>query len=238
VTISLPLSVTRNVRRAPRLGHTRAGEGDDAQRKNVIGQGRFNNRCFACAFQFGSWDGFELHHLDGDHGNSASENLVPICFMCHWPLHLDLTLRELSPNPGRIIYLPELQQAELNQLLYAIGAHGYTNSQHAEPKAGETDQNDRSAWSVYSKLEARAEAVEKANGKTVRPGLSQVHAMVRLLQDVGDDRYASRDEWLAGCRYLPPLSEVIKRATDWSTKGAAFSNLPVASWKSIAGVAA
>lgn len=228
MTVTLSLSVTRNVRRAPRLGHTRAGEGVDALRQQVIGQGRHNRRCAACSFQFGAWEGFELHHLDGDHGNVAIDNLVPICTLCHWPLHLDLVLRELSGNAGRVIYLPELQQHELNQLLYAIGFHAATNSQ----VDGEAD---RSASKVYARLEARAEAVEKVNGKTVRTGLSQVHVMVRLLQDIKDERYLDRDGWLAGCRYLPPLSEIVRLAPEWATNGAGLAHLPLASWKSIAG---
>ncbi|THD00530.1 HNH endonuclease, partial [Panacagrimonas perspica] len=53
-----------------------------------------------CSFQFGQWNGFELHHLDGDHTNLSADNVVPICTLCHWPMHLDQVLRELPSDPG------------------------------------------------------------------------------------------------------------------------------------------
>ncbi|MFD1043129.1 HNH endonuclease signature motif containing protein [Pseudoxanthomonas kaohsiungensis] len=223
--------MTRDVRRAPRLGHTRAGEGVDELREQVIRQGRFKRRCAVCSFQFGQWNGFELHHLDGDHTNLSADNVVPICTLCHWPMHLDLVLRELPSDPGLIVYLPEVSQVEMNQLLCATAVH-----QMQANKADETSR-DRTAWALYERIKARSSLVEQVDGKTLRPGLSQIHGMVRVLQECNDARYAERDNWLAGCRYLPPFVELVRRAEEWVQDGAAYAGLPVASWPSIAVVA-
>lgn len=228
----ISLSVCRNVRRAPLPGHTSAsdgagGSGARALRDHVIQQGRFNRRCHFCDFQFGNWDGFEVHHLDGDHSNDAIDNVVPICFLCHLPFHLDLVAKRwpgAGSDPGRIIRCPELPQQELNLLVYALiyGA--------AQARTSDDGGTLQQAWSVYNRLHARGDAAEQEGRRTVRPGLSKVHVVVRLLQDANDARYQARDTWLAGLRYLPPFEPMMKMATQWAKDGAAFSKLPPASW--------
>lgn len=229
---SISLSVCRDVRRAPLPGHTSASDGAGgigarALRERVIGQGRFNRCCHYCSFKFGSWDGFEVHHLDGDHSNEATENLVPICFLCHLPFHIDL-VASLWPGSGseigRIIRCPELEQPELNQLLYAV----FFASAHA--RVSGDDAAAQQAWGVYRRLEARGDATEQEGGRTVRSGLSKVHVVARLLQDANEGRYQQRDTWLAGLRYLPPYEPMVKLANHWAQEDAAFAKLPPATW--------
>lgn len=239
MTDSISLSVCRDVRRAPLPGHTSAsdgagGDGAHTLRERVIQQGRFNRGCYFCDFQFGHWDGFEVHHLDGDHSNESTENVVPICFLCHLAFHLDLISRRwpsVGGDVGRIIRCPELSQQELNQLLYAL----FLSAAHAR----KSDDNDagRLAWSVYNRLNARGDAAEQEGGRTVRPSLSKVHVVVRLLQDASETRYLERDAWLSGLRYLPPFEPMVQLAAHWVKDGAAFSKLPPASWSQLLGVA-
>ncbi|WP_125428885.1 hypothetical protein [Stenotrophomonas maltophilia] len=228
MSVDLTLSVSRDIRRSPRHGHTRAGESDsmDALRGSVLGQGRHGRRCASCSVHFGAWDGFELTHLDGDHSNDRLENLAPICRLCHWSLHLDLIVRKNSSEPGVLIYLPELEQFELNQLLYAIGAYECEASEPGGPQ-------ERIGWKLYGKLEGRSAVLEGDSATGERAGLSKIHSVVRLLQDVKDERYATRSEWLHGCRYLPALSEVLKESAELRKHGAAFAAIPFASWSVI-----
>lgn len=196
-------------------------------RDRVIQQGRFNRCCHFCSFHFGDWDGFEVHHLDSDHSNEATENVVPICFLCHLTFHLDLVSKRwpsAGGDVGRVIRCPELTQQELNLTLYAL----FYSVAHA--RVSGDDEASRQAWSVYSRLHARGDAAEQEGGRSVRPGLSKVHVVVRLLQDASDARYADRDRWLAGLRYLPPFEPMVVMASQWAKDGAAFSKLTPASW--------
>lgn len=173
-----------------------------------------------------------MDHLDGDHSNDATENLAPICFLCHLPLHLDLIAKRWPGNGedvGRIIRCPELPQQDINLLLYALFFAA------AEARSSSDEAVSRQAWSVYNRLNARGEAVEQEGTRTVRAGLSKVHVVARLLQDASDARYRMRDTWLSGLRYLPPFEPMVKMAGQWAKEGAAFSKLPVASWAQLAG---
>lgn len=241
MTDDISLSVCRDVRRAPLPGHTSAsdgagGSGVRALREQVIGQGQHRQQCRFCKFAFGNWDGFELHHLDGDHGNTAKENVTPICLLCHLPFHLDLVAKRWpgqgGGEVGRIIRCPELSQPELNLTLYALFFSA------SQARLRNDDDASRRAWSVYHRLQARGEATEQEAGRTVRPGLSKVHVVVRLLQDASEARYRTRDVWLEGLRYLPPYEPMIDLAAQWAKDGAAFSKLDVVSWPTLVGSAA
>lgn len=228
----ISLSVCRDVRRAPLPGHTSAhdgagGSGARALREKVMAQGRHGGRCHFCHFKFGNWNGFEVHHLDANHSNNESENLVPICFLCHLPFHLDLVAKRwpgASGEVGRVIRCPELSQAALNQMLYALFYAA------AKARASDDDDQTRQIWSVYHRLQARGDALEQEGGRTVRRDLSKVNVVVRLLQDASDAWYADRDSRLSGCRYLPPFEPMIDMASQWAQEGAGFSKLDVGTW--------
>ena len=236
----LPLSVCRDVRRAPLPGHTSAsdaagGSGARALRERVIGQGRFNRSCHCCSFRFGNWDGFEVDHLDGNHSNDATENLAPICFLCHLSLHLDLVAsrwQSSGADIGRIIRCPELEQTELNLLLYALFFATHQARESGDEAAA------LQAWKVYNRLQARGEAAEQEGGRTVRPGLSRVNVVTRLLQDASEARYQNRESWLSGLRYLPPFEPMVKLASHWALNDAAYSKLPPSTWPQLLGSAA
>ncbi|MGX9960619.1 hypothetical protein ACW0US_17875 [Xanthomonas euvesicatoria] len=229
----ISLSISRDVRHSPQPGHGRAGSGCDELRKETIRQARYGKRCYFCHLAFGESTEFELHHLDGDHANDSPDNVVPCCYLCHMPFHLDLILREHASDPGRLIYCPEINQERLNLLLMATGT---SSAKDMSLQSGGASASSK-GWGgqVYSKLLARADGMERAEGKLVRAGLSQVHAMVRLLQDAPADRYASRHEWLSGCLYLPPYALVLELCD--SSRAPAFAQLDFGSWDHIAGAA-
>lgn len=241
---AIVLSVGRDVRRSPLPGHTSrtdavgngARPGDKeiaALRHRVIGQSRFGRRCWFCHVPFGEGDAFEVHHLDGNHGNDGPDNVAPICLLCHIPWHLDLVIQTWASDPGRIIYLPELSQQELNTLLYALFFHSEATLDKS-PNNKHVEESERVAAEVYERLAAREAEVEVVQGRRVRPGLSKVHGMVRVLQALDDAAYANRATLLEGCRYLPPLSPMLAIAPTFGVSGAMFARLQIDSWQSIA----
>jgi len=53
--------------------------------------GNYRRRCFRvwgtkCVI-CGSANRVQVHHLDGDSEHCRQENLVPVCFLCHWKIH-------------------------------------------------------------------------------------------------------------------------------------------------------
>jgi len=235
----ISLSVCRDIRRAPLPNHMSSRDKNAGRvRELVIGQARFGRRCYFCDFAFGTSDIFEVHHLDGDHTNGATENLVPVCEMCHAPFHLELIGRKWS-KPGAIIFLPELSQPELNNLLQAmfysmamqvIG--GQETPAHAPIAQPHT---------VYRRLLARRAQVEQdQSGTVIREGFSEPVKLGHVLLDprLTDEQYATRDQLLAGCRYLPDPEYFVAKAGQWNAHGAAFSRLDLAAWPGVAGASA
>ncbi|MDH0342008.1 HNH endonuclease signature motif containing protein [Chromobacterium haemolyticum] len=233
----ISLSVSRDLRRMPLINHSsRNDKGAERVREMVIGQGRFGRRCYFCDFAFGMTDGYEIHNLDGDHTNNDPENLVPCCELCHAPFHLDLVTRKWPNAPGKIIFLPEMSQPELNNLLQAI-----FYSMAIQVSSGKDDDADRpiaNPHTVYQRLLDRAKQVEQNSlGEVVRPGLSNPFALSRVLIDMDDETYANRDVLLAGCRYLPAADNFVDQAGKWNANGAAFSRLDTGAWRGVAGMA-
>lgn len=246
-TLSISLSVTRDARFAPVPGHTSSTDTDKQVvhlRQVVIQQPRHQRRCAGCDFAFGTSDQFELHHLDGDHRHNDPTNLVPVCAMCHAPFHLDLVTRRWRGSPGSIIYLPELTQGQLNNLLQALAFAMLAQQQKGlqqAPSAAPIGDDDplMRIQSLHMALERRAEAVEKlGDGSVGRPGLSQPAVMARVLSEMSDADYAQRDTLLHGLRYLPAAEQLLAAAQEWGRHGAAFAQLEVAQWASIAGITA
>jgi len=236
----ISLSVCRDIRRTPLVNHMSSRDKNAGRvRELVIGQARFGRRCYFCDFAFGTSDVFEVHHLDGDHTNDATENMVPVCEMCHAPFHLELVGRKWPKRPGAIIFLPELSQPELNNLLQAIFysmAVQVTGGQDAATQAPIAQPH-----TVYRRLlDRRAQVEQDQSGTVVRPGFSEpVNLSLMLLSpNFTDEQYAARDQLLAGCRYLPDPEYFVAKAGQWNAHGAAFSRLDLAAWPGVAGVSA
>lgn len=239
------LSVCRDVRKMPLVNHTSLlDKGAEKIRSMVINQGQFGRRCYFCDFSFGSWDGFEVHNLDGDHTNQTQDNLVPVCELCHLPFHLDLLGRKWPGDKvsrGKIIYLPEMSQVELNNLLQAVFfSMAMQTDAGISVKPEEADKGVQSlgAHIVYNRLHNRSKYVEcNSLGEVIRPALSDPYVLSKVLVDMDDETYGQRAELLKGFRYLAPSEHFVRQAQFWNANGSAFSRLDLASWKGIAGVA-
>lgn len=219
----------------PLLMHTsRRDEASKRLREQVIGQSRFSRRCHFCDFSFGSSDLFEVHNLDHDHQNDNPTNLVPVCELCHAPFHIDMVPRKWPGDTGKIIFLPELTQVELNNLLQA------TFYAMAVAMVGEENKSDEkpivAPHTLYQKLAARAIQVERnERGELIRPGLSEPFIFGRVLAEMSDENYAKRDMLFDGLRYLAPQTHFQSQAQSWNVHDCAFSRLDLAAWAGIAG---
>lgn len=244
----LLLSVCRDVRHAPAPGHMTAQDGPARKlREAVIRQQRFQRRCHFCDFAFGSSEQYEVHHLDGDHANTDPANLVPVCVLCHAPFHLDLVARRWKDRAGTIIFLPEVSQAHLNNLLQVIFFAKAEQMRQgaslpktgAEPPAEAPESPTLHATSLYIDLTRRAALVEQLpDGSVGRPGLSKPATLARVLTEMSDADYARRDTLLHGLRYLPDELVMLDESRQWKDAGAAFSQMDVAAWGRITGTSA
>lgn len=236
------LSVTRSSMRViPSAGHgSRTDKALAAARETVLGQARFARRCHFCDLKFGNVaDECEVHHLDGDHGNFAAENVLPACVYCHMPHHLDLVTKRWPDNPGQMIYLPEMTQTDLSSFMQAIVFACAIQSTAMQPGGVATVQETSGLpiypYVAYSRLAARSVQIESMTpgGPKVREGASTPMVFARMLQDMTPDQYEQRDRLLAGVRYLLPLEPLIEIARQWPVDGGAYSSLDLASWSTI-----
>ncbi|HFH4314350.1 HNH endonuclease signature motif containing protein [Pseudomonas aeruginosa] len=237
----IELSVVRDIRKAPIIQHgSRLDKSAGELRKQVIEQGRFGRRCYFCDFAFGTTDSFDIHNLDGDHTNNDLENLVPVCELCHTPFHLDTVSKKWPSDPGKIVFLPELTQVQLNNLLQVIfycmamqSAAVVVGPEQVGSSTGEAFN----PHTVYRRITDRAHQVEmNPKGETVRKGLSDPLVCSRLLLDMSDEEYGQRGALLGGCRYVPGADYFIQQAGMWNGNGASFSRLDLAAWPGVAGV--
>lgn len=230
----ISLSVCRDVRRMPLLAHTSRNDvASKRLREMVIGQGRFGRRCYFCDFSFGSSDLFEVHNLDHNHQNEDQGNLAPVCELCHAPFHIDLVTRKWPDDSGKIIFLPELSQAALNNLLQATFYAMAVNVVGEENKSGE--RLIVQPHTLYQKLAGRAAQVERNSQEdSALTGLSEPFILGRVLAEMDDETYARRDEIFYGLRYLAPQAHFITQAQSWNTHDCAFSKLDIAAWNGIA----
>lgn len=234
------LSISRDVRRAPRANHmSRMDDTATALRASVIRQGRFGRRCAHCHLAFGDNDDFELHNIDGDHTNLALENLEPICELCHAVFHVDLLSRKWPDDTGRVIFLPELSQAELNNLVQATFYAAAL--QMAEQKDGSATATASplpesiKPHVVYKALSDRALVLDGTRASDP-VSLADPFVLGRVLADMDDDAYAARDVLIGGARWLAPWDTFVGKAGGWARDGAAFSRLDMDAWSSIADV--
>jgi intracellular multiplication protein IcmJ len=76
---------------------------------------RDKNTCQFCGARS---DRNEVHHIDDNHENNVSRNLVTACQLCHAAHHIGFL-----GNAGKMAYSPlsNLSQADFNQLFIALG---------------------------------------------------------------------------------------------------------------------
>lgn len=185
----------------------------DDVRKKILERDRYT--CRYCGFKSASWQ--EVHHLDDNHKNNESTNLVTACHLCHSCWHIGLAGFSGS---SVLIWAPWIGQAQLNHLVRAIMVADSSGGRESE-----------GAKALFLSLR------EMRRGAEERLGTSDPLHLANALLAVPDDLYASRGDILNGIRLLNlgkhnsgGANQMPKVLASWTSEKGAFSALPPQSW--------
>lgn len=142
---------------------------------------RDNYTCQGCGYRAEKFQ--EIHHIDGDHANYKESNLETLCPLCHQLFHPDTAT---ISGGGFMIWLPELTQKELNQILFPI--------------FWALENEDSPIYSMartfYSQLTNRRSDLESNFGR------SDAAAYGQMLLKLNKEEYESRYKALAPIKML------------------------------------
>ncbi|ODN42482.1 type IVB secretion system protein IcmJDotN [Piscirickettsia litoralis] len=113
----------------------------------------YSYKCRYCNMLCENW--YDIVNIDGDYKNNKSSNLAIACKICSQCLLLDQYGVDYS-GEDKLIYLPELNQVELNIIMVAMAEIACSTNNKSVDK-------DRvlSAKTVYSSLSERSELLSK-----------------------------------------------------------------------------
>lgn len=234
----LVLSAKRSVWRM----HDHADEFDKVfqqLRKAVLEKS--GSACRFCGFSSSKF--IEVHHGDDDHKNNAPSNLYSACPLCHQVFHIGLAGMK---EGGEIIYLPEMSQAELNQLALVIWMVTETDQSTIQNPAhiqlhmrlsriaklmDGFLMNRRGV--VLLRLRAAlkntdfpVDLIDKIKMPHLGPTLFSA-----LLMELTEDEYGNRKTLLGGLRIYPSLSRFRERNKFWMQEQNTV--LPISTWYNI-----
>ena len=151
--------------------------------------------------------GFQSHHamcvvnFDGNYKNNNIDNLVTACPFCAQVQFLPLVGKD-GDSGGTLIYLPDINQADLNGLCHVLFCAIENQTDYAER-----------AQKIYNSLRLRAEPIENQWGK----GLSQPAMMGQLLIDAPlEDQAHWHQVIFQHLRLLPSQSAFKSHIAEWS----------------------
>ena len=156
---------------------------------------RDNYTCQFCSFQ--AHEHQEVVNLDGNYRNNKISNLVTACLFCTQCHMLDVV--GMSLGGGKLIYLPELAQNELNSLCHVLFC-AMTNK---------TSYFD-TAQAMFRNLRFRSQLVEEKYGK----GTSDPNNFSQLILNSGMTQY--QYQLLEGLRLLPSYARFKDQLEDWA----------------------
>lgn len=175
-------------------------------------------KCYFCNFE--SKKHQEIHHLNDDHEDYSMDNLVTICPLCHQSFHLD------NANGGKIIWLPEFTQQELNYicraLFIALEDYDQKEKDGVEP-VGFT----KLARVIENSLWNRALIVDQQ----FQNGASEPATFAGALLNMTPEDYAKRYSFLKPFKILPVRARFPVQVRYW--KNNTFADLPVETWEKL-----
>lgn len=151
--------------------------------------------CQFCSFQ--AHEHQEVVNLDGNYRNNKISNLVTACIFCA-QCHM-LEVVGMSIGGGKLIYLPELAQNELNSLCHVLFC-AMTNK---------TSYFD-TAQAIFRNLRFRSKLIEEKYGE----GKSDPHAFSELI--LNSDMIKYQYQLLDGVRLLPSYARFKEQLEDWA----------------------
>lgn len=143
---------------------------------------RDNDTCQACGWVSRQWQ--EIHHLNSDHSDHREKNLATLCPLCHQVFHLP---QASATNGGSIIWLPEISQADLNQMCIALFVA------MRQPKG----QWASSARIIQGVFESRVTVAEDFLGRS-DPGM-----LAQALLRMKPEQFERREKLTSALRLLP-----------------------------------
>lgn len=230
----LVISAKRSVWRM----HDHAGEADkEFNQVRLAVLDACGNVCEFCGHASAKYQ--EVHHGDDDHRNNKPENLFGSCPLCHQVFHVGLAGMR---DGGHIVYLPEFEQAEVNQLALLIWIiQGTKKETIKDPQAAEVFTRIHSIANKLNQLlvHRRGPVLMKLNdyiksNKALatehEPKLSDLNASLfaNVLMQLDEETYTRRKEELGGLRLLPLPERFEQRVDYWRDEANAI--LPVPSW--------
>ena len=164
--------------------------------------------CQFCGFQ--SPDNLETVNLNGNYLDNKKNNLATACGLCAQCFFLE-GVGKSDFGGGVLIYLPELQQNELNALCHEIFAAMVYHLRWATH-----------AKNIYRSLKMRAQLIEEKVGE----GLSNPAHFGQLLGDASEGKSSAVQSTIASSfRLLPNMARFSTEIVNWSKVGlACFEN--------------
>jgi intracellular multiplication protein IcmJ len=184
---------------------------------------RDHHTCRFCGFQSPKYQ--EVHFLNGNPEDLRQDNLVAACIFCQQCFDLE---RASLMNSGVLVWLPEVEQAELNHIARAIYVAQISQGTMAD-----------AARAAKETIMARREDA-KARLATDDPFF-----LATVLRDfLGPKHYAARAEKLNGVRLFPldrrnisegdlKFNQFPQILAYWRSKDGPFGGLPPAQWKTL-----
>ncbi len=179
---------------------------------------RDKNKCYFCGFE--SKRHQEIHHLNDDHEDNSKDNLVTICPLCHQSFHLDTAS---TTSGGKVIWLPEFSQQELNYISRAI----FIAIEEAESKGDEAVGFIKIARMLENSLAERSLIVEQQ----IQNGASDPSVFAHALLNLNDSQYEKRFSFLKPFKLLNLRSRFPIQTKYW--KKNVFKDIPVETWEKL-----
>ncbi|MCC7305001.1 MAG: HNH endonuclease [Alphaproteobacteria bacterium] len=179
--------------------------------------------CRFCGFVSKKYQ--EIHFLNGNAQDHAEKNLVTACIFCHQCFRME---EVNTMKSGVLIWLPEIEQAQLHHIARAIYV--------ARISQGPMAEASRKALDVL--MERRSEAEKRIS--TDNPFI-----LATVLKDyLGPKHYEEREKKLKGIRLFPLDRRIIREAdlefnqfpqilAYWRSKDGPFGNKAPQQWVSV-----
>jgi intracellular multiplication protein IcmJ len=189
---------------------------------------RDNNICHLCKFQSFSF----VRVLKLESAGQSLENDVDVpplnpkhykttCAICFESQRLKYAV---DLNYGRLIYLPEVSQAQLNSIVHFTLS--VIEDDVDEAHKSQMQHVKRAMRTDYALLQSREVALKEIFS------LDSTIELVDFLLKMPDSAYSQRHKFMDGVRYLPDLNAYQKRAEKWKQRE--YVNFKPTMWSSYA----
>lgn len=153
--------------------------------------------CQFCGFQAQQYQ--EIINLDEDYRNNKLSNLVTACCFCAQCFFVE-NVGQRGFGGGKLIYLPELSQVELNSFCHVVFC-ALTNG------AGYSD----AAQSIYRDLKFRTQPIEEKFGE----GMSKPSIFGQMIAECSKEEDALKNT-LKKFRLLPTYAKFREQLNAWA----------------------